>query len=164
MIDKSFSHLVSSVIQYRETCKICNFWGLNLSISVPFSPQLTRVEFRKYPRTRIRAIKTRRNKSNNCNAIYRNGEGEGRGRGLWENSFSWNTALRSCYILSSDKFNMSSPIPLENQPLVIRIRERYATCWHASNIRSLVTRPRISSIAYFHYFFLSISFFFFFFF
>ena len=81
MIDKSFSHLVSSVIQYRETCKICNFWGLNLSISVPFSPQLTRVEFRKYPPTR--AIKTRRNKSNNCNAIYRNGEGEGRGKEVY---------------------------------------------------------------------------------
>lgn len=92
-----------------------------------FSLQLSPVGFGKCLELlsdRGRSIKTRRNKSNNCNAIYWNGKDEGRGREVYGKIHPPGTVLRSCYILSSDKFNMSSPIPLENQPFV---RRRYGT-------------------------------------
>lgn len=158
---ESFSHLVRMLFNMEEHVKFAISLGLNLSISVPFSPQLTRVEFRKYSRTRIRAIKTRRNKSNNCNAIYRNGEGEGRGKEVYGKIHSpgirpYDLAI-SCRAINS--------ICLLRYPLRTNhwyIRERYAICWHASNIRSLVCNATTHfQYCVFHCFFLSISFFFF---
>lgn len=138
------------------------FLGLNLSISVPFSPQLTRVEFRKYPRTRIRAIKTRRNKSNNCNAIYRNGEGEGRGKEVYGKIHSpgirpYDLAI-SCRAINS--------ICLPRYPL--RTNHWYTYMWKIRHmltcIKHTLTCNATTHFEYyeFHYFFLSISFFFFF--
>lgn len=136
------------------------FLGLNLSISVPFSPQLTRVEFRKYPRTRIRAIKTRRNKSNNCNAIYRNGEGEGRGKEVYGKIHSPGIRLYDLAI-SCRAINSICLLryPLRTNHWYIRILV-YVKNTPYADMRSLVCNATTHfEYCVFHCFFLSISFF-----
>lgn len=111
----------------RGHCEIYNFL-INLhKYSRRFRLLVTSCWIQKTPSNlsgRGRTTKTRRYKSNNCNAIYWNDEDEERGKKVYGKIHSRGIRFYDLATLSSDKFNMSSPIPLENQPLVC---ERYAT-------------------------------------